>query len=109
MVGNESVLSSAESRLGLFWFIAKSRSASRLAPMSRPFSGVAEGRGSKTLDEGHVGVWPTLLCLDQSLTNYDYDYFPRRVNWREEQDSSAQSSIGLPLSPHGKYPPSSIV
>ena len=77
-------------RLGLFWFIAKDRNHSRFASISRPFSRVAEVAGFKTLDEGHVDVWPTLQRLDQSLADYDYDYFPRgRVNWRREDDSMA--------------------
>ena len=83
----EAVSPSNEPRLGLFWFIAKDRGPSRFASISRPFSGVAEVAGFKTLDEGHVDVWPTLQRLDQTLADYDYDYFPRgRVNWRKEDD-----------------------
>ena len=73
--------------MGLFWFIAKDRNASRFASISRPFSEVAEVAGFKTLDEGHVDVWPMVQRLDQTLADYDYDYFPRgRVNWRKEDD-----------------------
>ena len=83
----EAVLPSNEPRLGLFWFIAKDRSPSRFASLSRPFSGVSEVAGFKTLDEGHVDVWPTVQRLDQTLADYEYDYFPRgRVNWRKEDD-----------------------
>jgi hypothetical protein len=83
----EPVLPSDEPRLGLFWFIAKDRNPSRFASISRPFSRVAEVAGFKTLDEGHVDVWPTLQRLDRSLADYDYDYFPRgRVNWRKADD-----------------------
>jgi hypothetical protein len=83
----ERVQTSNEPRLGLFWFIAKDRSLSRFSSISRPFSGVAEVAGFKTLDEGHVDVWPTVQRLDQTLLDYDYDYFPRgRVNWRKEDD-----------------------
>ena len=78
---------STEPRLGLFWFIAKDRSPSRFAGLSRPFSSVSEVAGFKTLDEGHVDIWPTVQRLDQTLVDYDYDYFPRgRVNWRKEDD-----------------------
>lgn len=81
------VLSSIEPRLGLFWFIAKDRGPSRFASISRPFSAVSEVAGFKTLNEGHVDVWPTLQRLDQTLADYEYDYFPRgRVNWRKEDD-----------------------
>ena len=83
----EPVLPSNEPRLGLFWFIAEDRSPSRFASLSRPFSAVSEVAGFKTLDEGHVDVWPTLQRLDQTLADYEYEYFPRgRVNWRKEDD-----------------------
>jgi hypothetical protein len=83
----EPSLHSNEPRLGLFWFIAKDRNPSRFASISRPFSRVGEVAGFKTLDEGHVDVWPTFQRLDRSLADYDYDYFPRgRVNWRKEDD-----------------------
>jgi hypothetical protein len=60
----------------------------RDSPRSRGvFSRVGEVAGFKTLDEGHVDVWPTFQRLDRSLADYDYDYFPRgRVNWRKEDD-----------------------
>ncbi len=83
----EPNLNSNEPRLGLFWFIAEDRNRSQFASISRPFSQVAEVAGFKTLDEGHVDVWPALQRLNQSLADYDYDYFPRgRVNWRKEDD-----------------------
>ena len=83
----EPVLTSDEPRLGLFWFIAKDRGPSRFASLSRPFSEVSEIGGFKTLDEGHVDVWPRLQRLDQNLVPYKYEYFPRgRVNWRKDDD-----------------------
>ena len=83
----EPVLPSNEPRVGLFWFIAKERHPSRFASISRPFSAVSEVAGFKTLEEGHVDVWPTVQRLDQTLVDYEYDYFPRgRVNWRKEDD-----------------------
>ena len=48
---------------------------------------MSEVAGFKTLDEGHVDVWPTVQRLDQTVVHYEYDYFPRgRVNWRKEDD-----------------------
>ena len=80
-------MSSNEPRVGLFWFIAKDRDPSRFVSISRPFSEVAEVAGFKTLDEGHVDVWPTVQRRDHTLADYDYDYFPRgRMNWRKEDD-----------------------
>ena len=84
----EPGFTSNEPRLGLFWFIAQDREPSRFASISRPFSRVAEVAGFKTLDEGHVDVWPTVQRLDRTVLDYDYDYFPRgRVNWRKQDDT----------------------
>jgi hypothetical protein len=78
---------SDEPRLGLFWFIAQDGNPSRFASLSRPLSEVSEVAGFKTLDEGHVDVWPTLQRLDQTLLPFEYEHFPRgRVNWRKEDD-----------------------
>ena len=86
-VETEPTLHSNEPRLVLFWFIAQDRKPSRFTSCSRPFSQVPEVAGFKTLDEGHVDIWPTVQRLDQTLMDYDYDYFPRgRVNWRKEDD-----------------------
>jgi hypothetical protein len=83
----EPILTPSEPRLGLFWFIGRGRNPSRFASLSRPFSTVSEVGGFKTLDEGHVDVWPTVQRLDQTLLPYEYEYFPRgRVNWRKEDD-----------------------
>jgi hypothetical protein len=83
----EPTIPSNEPRLGLFWFIAEHRRPSRSASLSRAFSQVTEVAGFKTLDEGHVDVWPTVQRLDQTLLDYDYDHFPRgRVNWRKSDD-----------------------
>jgi hypothetical protein len=84
-VAIEPVLRSAEPRLGLFWFIAQERNPSRFASCSRPFSKVSEVAGFKSLDEGHVDIWPILQRLDATLLPYDYEYFPRgRVKWRKD-------------------------
>ena len=83
----EAVFPSDEPRLGLFWFIAEDRGPSQFASLSRPFSGVPEVAGFKTLDQGQVDIWPTVQRLDPTLSDYEYDYFPRgRVNWRKEDD-----------------------
>jgi hypothetical protein len=76
---------STEPRVGLFWFIARTRRHSHFVSISRPFSKVPEVAGFKTLDEGHVDVWLTVQRLDPTLGDYEYDYFPRgRVNWRKD-------------------------
>jgi hypothetical protein len=86
-VGIDTVAIGNEPRLGLFWFIAKDHDFSRFASCSRPFSQVSEVAGFKTLDDGHIDIWPTLHRLDPTLLDFDYDHFPRgRVNWRKEDD-----------------------
>jgi hypothetical protein len=100
----QPVFSSNEPRVGLFWFIAKDRRPSRFASISRPFSHVAEVAGFKTLDEGHVDVWPMVQRFDETLADYDYDYFPRgRVN------SSAAVSLLYPATSAARIAASFLV
>ena len=60
----------------------------RNSPRSRGLSvACPKWQALRPLDEGHVDVWPTVQRLDQSVVDYEYDYFPRgRVNWRKEDD-----------------------
>jgi len=99
---------SNEPRLGLFWFIAKGdRRPSRFTSISRPFSRILEVAGFKTLDEGHVDVWPTVQRLDHTLVDYEYDYFPRgRANWRSWFAIQSLIAVHLSLTScvRGKYP-----
>jgi hypothetical protein len=75
-------------RLGLFWFVSDGPSYSRFLSLSRPWSEVKEIGGFKTLDEGHVDIWPLLLNQSPSLRRYEYEAFPRgRVNWRADDDA----------------------
>jgi hypothetical protein len=86
-VETEPVSHSNEPRLGLFWYIAEDHNPSRFVSLSRPFNRVAEVGGFKTIDQGHIDVWPTIQRLDQTLLPYEYEHFPRgRVNWRKEDD-----------------------
>jgi len=55
--------------------------------LSRPVSAVPEIGGFKTLDEGHVDVWPRITRRWPNLLGLPYEHFPRgRVNWRAEDD-----------------------
>jgi hypothetical protein len=88
MTTGPQIIPATEPRLGLFWFIANDRKASRFASFSRPFKAVAEIGGFKTIEEGHVNIWPALQRDDPGLEGYEYDYFPRgRVNWRAARQS----------------------
>jgi hypothetical protein len=49
---------------------------------------VPEVGGFKTLDEGHVDVWPSLQKQHPFLRRYEYEAFSRgRVNWRADDDA----------------------
>ncbi len=76
-----------EPRIGLFWGIPREAQTLRLVGLSRPASQVVVVAGFKTLDEGHVDIWPTVVRRWPELQTYQYEYFPRgRVNWREEDE-----------------------
>jgi hypothetical protein len=49
---------SKQPRLGLFWFIAKDRNASRFAAFSRPLVEVPEIGDFQKLNESHADAWP---------------------------------------------------
>ena len=92
-VESDTVATANEPRLGLFWFIAKDHDFSRFASCSRPFSQISEVAGFKTLDDGHVDIWPTLQRLDPTLLDFDYGHFPRgRVKLAQRRRSMAPRS-----------------
>jgi hypothetical protein len=66
-----------EPRVGLFWFLAKDRNASRFVTLSRPASETSEQAGVRRLFKTHREVWPDIQRLDQRLEEYDFDFFPR--------------------------------
>jgi hypothetical protein len=72
-------------RLGLFWFVNEGEQHSRFLSFSRSWDEVPEIGGFKTLDEGHVDIWPSYQRQYPFLRSYEYEAFPRgRVNWRAE-------------------------
>lgn len=76
-----------EPRIGLFWGIPRGTPNLHLVGLSRPISAVPALGGFKTLDEGHVEVWPRLTKRLPDLRGLPYEHFPRgRVNWRNEDD-----------------------
>jgi hypothetical protein len=83
----EVARSSSEPRIGLFWGLPTRGRHSQLIGLSRPISSVPEIGGFKTLDEGHVDVWPRITQRRPDLLGLPYEHFPRgRVNWRAEDD-----------------------
>ena len=73
--------------LGLFWFVAASPNGCSFANLARSFVQVPEIAGFKTLDEGHVDIWPLIQRREAALRPFEYDDFPRgRVNWRASDD-----------------------
>ena len=73
--------------IGLFWFVRAATNGCKMAYFKRPFDDVPTIGGFKTLDEGHVDLWPKLQSRERWLQLYEYEEFPRgRVNWRAEDD-----------------------
>jgi hypothetical protein len=64
-------------RLGLFWFIAKDRNASRFAALSRPLVEVPEIGDFQKLNESHADAWSEVQRLDSGLKHYEFDFFAR--------------------------------
>jgi hypothetical protein len=68
---------SRQPRLGLFWFIAKGRNASRFAAFSQLLNNVPEIDDFRKINENHFDAWSVVQRLDSSLSPYEFDYFPR--------------------------------
>lgn len=88
LMASKSTLNSPPApRIGIFWFVAETPESSRFLSFSRPWHEVHEIAGFKTLDEGHVDVWPSFQRQHGFLRVYEYEAFPRgRVNWSADGD-----------------------
>ena len=76
-----------EPRLGIFWGIWIGDGKAAIVPISVPEKEVPVIGGFRTLDSGHVDVWPEIQRTVPMLRGKEYDEVPRgRVNWREEDD-----------------------
>lgn len=70
-------------RLGIFWVVPNTLGNWEIRDLSRPASDIPDIGGFRTVEEGHVDVWPS---LGRGLSR-DYGTYPRgRVNWRAEDD-----------------------
>ncbi|KAA2235882.1 hypothetical protein [Salinarimonas soli] len=74
--------------LGLFWFARTERQTCVFVGAARSFVEVAEIAGFRTLEEGHVEIWPFIQRRESYLRSYEYEDFPRgRVNWIADENT----------------------
>ena len=72
-------------RLGVFWALPISGRAWDIVSVSCPFHEVPAIGGFRTLEAGHVDLWPRIRQKTGPEVTGEYEDFPRgRVNWREE-------------------------
>ncbi len=72
-------------RLGLFWALPSPVGVWEIVTVSRPFAEVPEIGGFRTMEAGHVNIWPRIRREAGPQVVGEYDDYPRgRVNWREE-------------------------
>jgi hypothetical protein len=64
-------------RVGVFLFIAKNRNPSRFACFTSKLEIIPEFKGIKAIPQTHAQAWLEIQRIDQSLSSYAYDYFPR--------------------------------
>lgn len=77
----------AKPHIGIFWTVPATRegSAALLIAASRPFDKTREVCGFRTLEEGHIDIWPRVTAELMHLQGTPYEAYPRgRVNWRAE-------------------------
>jgi hypothetical protein len=75
--------------LGFFWVLPVNdhKEEFALAAVIAPVSQIPVIGGFRTVDQGHVDIWPLLCATLPHLTEYEYEDFPRgRVNWRASDD-----------------------
>jgi hypothetical protein len=79
-------LENTSQKIGIFWFLP-TRNGHRFISLAHDVSRVDLIGGFKTIDEGHVDIWPKVVAADRTLRRFSYEYFPRgRINWREEDN-----------------------
>ncbi len=79
-----STCRSKHPQLGIFWLVPQLRGLQILVGFAHAFDDVPTIGGFKTLDDGHIDLWPILTREYRHLANQEYDDHPRgRVNWRE--------------------------
>ena len=76
----QSPLSESPARIGVFWRLPK-QVGFELVSFSRPAQDVAAIGGFKTLNEGHVDLWPWVVKRRSWMEGTSYEQYPRgRVN-----------------------------
>lgn len=77
--------SAISARLGLFWALPTRGGDWDVVAVSHPFAEVAEIGGFRTLEAGHVDLWPRIKREAGAEVVGEYEDYPRgRVNWRTE-------------------------
>ena len=72
-------------RLGVFWALPIAGEGWDVVTVSRPFGEVPQIGGFRTLEAGHVDLWPRIRRQTSPEVIGEYEDYPRgRVNWREE-------------------------
>ena len=72
-------------RLGLFWALPISEETWDIVAVSCRFAEVPQIGGFRTLELGHVDLWPRIRRETGREFIGEYEDYPRgRVNWREE-------------------------
>jgi len=72
-------------RLGLFWALPVLGAAWDIEAVMQQFAEVPDIGGFRTLEAGHVEVWPVVRRRCDPVPPGQYEDYPRgRVNWREE-------------------------
>ena len=71
--------------LGVFWALPISGHTWDIVAVSCPFGEVPQIGGFRTLEAGHVDLWPRIPGETGREVIGEYEDYPRgRVNWREE-------------------------
>lgn len=79
----ESAVSNPQ--IGVFWAMPISGHAWDIVAVSCPFEDVPQIGGFRTLEAGHVELWPRIRRAAGQEVVGEYEDHPRgRVNWREE-------------------------
>lgn len=74
-------------KLAVFWGLRARDRTRRPAGLFVPAGEAPFIGGFRTIEAGHVDLWPKLVARCPKLRGREYDEVPRgRVNWRQEDD-----------------------
>lgn len=74
-------------QIGVFWALPISRHGWDVVAVSQPFDEVPLIGGFRTMEAGHIDLWPRIRRDTRPGVMGEYEDHPRgRVNWREEDE-----------------------